>query len=219
MPLQFLFLTLLLVVASTGFGQAPATVIVKMGSHTLGETVEQYRDVEQISARCNLLLNESKLAAKIRKWDEAEKKNRHQNMQNPDPRPYQYELCQQLEQAERGVTETYSSPMFEVTFFGGRLVRFRKLFDASATESFNQILADLIAKYGAPDLKATETLQNSYGAQFPVGRAHWTLADKTTIAAVENAEYINSVGYVRNTLVTIARPNAPSVEEPHKNPF
>jgi hypothetical protein len=190
-----------------------------MSNHALGESVEQYREVEHISGKCSELLHDDKLAAKILKWQQSEKKHPGQFMHNPDPTPSPYPLCQQLQQAESGSTETYSSPMFEITFVEGRLVRFQERFNADATESFNEILADLTKKYGAPDIKATEAYQNTFGAVFPVGRAHWTLADKTTISAVESVEYISSLGDERHTLVTIAQPNAPRTGEQHKSPF
>jgi len=93
----------------------------------------------------------------------------------------------------------------------------------SFVDPFEEVVSDLVKRYGAAANTESRVSQNGYGATWNVGTASWLMPDGTEIAARERISFGGSVGYFRVTDVTfrskdeIAHLNA--VEKKRPNAF
>lgn len=84
---------------------------------------------------------------------------------------------------------------------------------------FEEQVAQLTQKYGAPTSTSTTTLQNGFGAQFQCGNAAWSLPNGNFILAKENVRLEGSA-FIREVTVTFVWKDAPEAHiAPAKNPY
>jgi hypothetical protein len=190
-------LLLILVTASSAFGQAPTTV----KGHTMGESVSEFyakAGYPHLLEDCQAVRGDKKAAKKLK---------------------INFQMCQAVLASESGAVVYANDPKFgelgKATIVNGKLA----IVELELPGEFNDILAQLTEKYGKPKAVGTRTLQNGFGARFEVGNASWLMPDETTISAVEAMASVS----LRMTFVTftsgeeVAKIKAQQQREP--NPF
>jgi hypothetical protein len=66
-----------------------------------------------------------------------------------------------------------------------------------STYTFDDIVSELIGKYGQPATTKSDTVQNGYGGLMKLGGDRWMLTDGTVIVVSENIVHTEPAGYAK----------------------
>lgn len=198
---------IVLILTSSAPAQEAKPVAVK--GHTLGESVAQFvKAIGYDLAECPQILKVTPKEAKKQKIQDVISAKRSAcagfaDAQNGRPLTVFMDYGDNLKPRLKFRSDTTNAGEFAdwaAVFESQKLVEYR-VKPAPETYTFDDIVAEIVTKYGKPANTKNEIVQNAYGGQMRLAADAWVLTDGTVIVANEDMVHTDA-GYTKAITVS-----------------